>query len=455
MHEPSGPTVTVVGGGLAGSEAAWRLAKCGVPVRLYEMRPAKPTEAHRTGNLAELVCSNSFKSERAPSAPALLKRELERLGSLLLRTARETGVPAGSALAVDRERFASLVTERIEGEPLVEIVREEVPAIPSGGPVIVATGPLTSDALAADLVRLVGNERLFFYDAIAPVIDGESIDRSRVFAASRYGKGGEDYLNVPLSKEEYEQFVDALLAADLYPLHEFEENLFFDACLPIEEIARRGRDSLRFGPMKPVGLEDPRTGERPYAAIQLRMENREGTAWNMVGCQTRMRQGEQRRIFRVLPGMERAEFLRYGSLHRNTYLSAPKVLDARLSLRGEPRVRLAGQITGVEGYVESIAMGLVAAIETVRDLRGEPPVDWARETAIGSLLHFLQSADPDDFQPTNIHFGLFPAFEKRIRKKRERQEAVWERAQTAFDEMVAGQPDLPLGAPSPGDSHSS
>ncbi|MFH1279513.1 MAG: methylenetetrahydrofolate--tRNA-(uracil(54)-C(5))-methyltransferase (FADH(2)-oxidizing) TrmFO [Candidatus Eisenbacteria bacterium] len=442
MSDSTGRPVTVVGGGLAGSEAAWQLARRGLEVRLFEMRPAKSTEAHRTGNLAELVCSNSFKSERAPSAPALLKRELEGLGSLLVGAARETGVPAGSALAVDREKFASLVTGKIESEPLIEVVREEFLSIPEDGHVIVATGPLTSDALATDLVRIVGNERLFFYDAIAPVVGGESIDLTRVFAASRYGKGGEDYLNVPLTEESYGRFVEGILAADLYPIHEFEKDLFFEACLPIEEIARRGRNSLRFGPLKPVGLVDPSTGERPYAAIQLRMENREGTAWNLVGCQTRMRRGEQKRIFRMLPGMEDAEFLRYGSLHRNTFLCAPKVLDSRLSLRAKPRVRLAGQITGVEGYVESIAMGLVAAIETARDLRGDSPVDWARETAIGSLLHFLQDADPDDFQPTNIHFGLFPALDKRVRKKRERQEAVWERAVRSFNRMVARQPDL-------------
>lgn len=430
-------TVTVVGGGLAGSEAAWQLAKRGVPVRLFEMRPGRTTEAHRTGSLAELVCSNSLKSERAPSAPSLLKDELEKLGSLLIRTARSHSVPAGAALAVDRDRFSAAVTSAIEAEPLVDIVREEVTAIPPEGRVILATGPLTSEPLAAALTGLVGNKRLFFYDAIAPVISDESIDRDRVFAASRYGKGGDDYLNVPLTLDEYGRFVDAILEADLYPLHDFEKNLFFEGCLPIEEIARRGRDSLSFGPMKPVGFVDPRTGERPGAVLQLRRENREGTAWSMVGCQTRMRQGEQKRIFRTLFGLEKAEFLRYGSLHRNTYLCAPNLLDETLALRTDGRIRLAGQITGVEGYVESIAVGLVAAVETAREIQGEPPVPWPRETAVGSLLHYLQSTDPDRFQPTNINFGLFPPLEKRVRGKRERHEAVYRRAVEALDPILA------------------
>ncbi len=425
-------TVIIIGGGLAGCEAAFQLARRGVAVRLHEMRPSRPTPAHRTDRLAELVCSNSLKSEVLPSAPALLKREMEALGSLLLRIAKETSVPAGSALAVDRDLFAARATEAIEGEPLIEIVRAEVLAVPRGEPAIVATGPLTSDALAEDLVRLVGEKRLFFYDAIAPVVSDESVDREIAFAASRYGKGGEDYLNVPFTREAYEAFVDSILEADLYPLHDFEENLFFEACLPIEEIARRGRDSLRFGPMKPVGLVDPRSGGRPYAALQLRKENREGTAWNLVGCQTRMRRGEQQRVFRSLPGLADAEFLRFGSLHRNTYLAAPRVLGPGLALRAEPTVRLAGQITGVEGYVESIAMGLVAAIETARALEGRPPALWPRETAIGSLLRYLAESDSDGFQPTNIHFGLFPPLETRVRSKKERHEGICRRAEEAL-----------------------
>lgn len=425
-------TVIIIGGGLAGCEAAFQLARRGVAVRLHEMRPSRPTPAHRTDRLAELVCSNSLKSEVLPSAPALLKREMEALGSLLLRIAKETSVPAGSALAVDRDLFAARTTEAIEGDPLIEIVRAEVLAVPRGEPSIVATGPLTSDALAEDLVRLVGEKRLFFYDAIAPVVSDESVDREIAFAASRYGKGGEDYLNVPFTREAYEAFVDSILEADLYPLHDFEENLFFEACLPIEEIARRGRDSLRFGPMKPVGLVDPRSGGRPYAALQLRKENREGTAWNLVGCQTRMRRGEQLRVFRSLPGLADAEFLRFGSLHRNTYLAAPRVLGPGLALRAEPTVRLAGQITGVEGYVESIAMGLVAAIETAHALEGRPPALWPRETAIGSLLRYLAESHSDGFQPTNIHFGLFPPLETRVRSKKDRHERICRRAEEAL-----------------------
>jgi len=438
--------VTVIGGGLAGCEAAWQLARRNVDVRLFEMRPSRNTEAHQTDRLAELVCSNSFKSELLPSAPALLKGELERFDSLLLRVAREVSVPAGAALAVDRDRFAGGVTAAIDGERRIEVIRAEATAIPADKPVIIATGPLTSEPLAGAILEIVGKERLFFYDAIAPVIAAESIDREKVFAASRYGKGeGDDYWNVPLTLDEYERFVDAILAADLYPLHDFEENLFFEGCLPIEEIARRGRDSLRFGPMKPVGLVDPRTGSRPDAAIQLRKENREGTAWNLVGCQTRMRQGEQRRVFRTLPGLEKAEFLRYGSLHRNTYLCAPRVLDRRLALRAESTVRIAGQLTGVEGYVESIAMGFVAALETEREMRGAPPIPWPRETAIGSLLEYLQSADSDNFQPTNLHFGLLPPLEKRVRPKRERQRLVLERAGAALDRLLTDHSDLRPG----------
>jgi len=424
--------VTIIGGGLAGCEAAWQLARRGVPVRLFEMRPARRTEAHETNRLAELVCSNSFKSELVPSAPALLKRELETLGSLLLRVARETSVPAGSALAVDRALFAERATAAIEEEPLIEVLREEVRVLPPEGSVIIATGPLTSEPLADEIVRVIGEGRLFFYDAIAPVVSDESIDRSALFAASRYGKGGEDYLNIPLNDQEYGTFVGEILAADLYPLHDFEENLFFEACLPIEEIARRGRDSVRFGPMKPVGLLDPRTGKRPFAVLQLRKENREGTAWNLVGCQTRMRRGEQERIFRALPGLAQAEFLRYGSLHRNTYLCAPRVLGEGLALRADPRVRIAGQITGVEGYVESIAMGMVAALETHRAIEGLGPIEWPRESAIGSLLHFLATSDPDCFQPTNIHFGLFPPLETRVRSKKERHERIFRRGEGAF-----------------------
>lgn len=432
-------TVHVIGGGLAGCEAAWQLARRGVPSLLYEMRPEKTTGAHETGLLGELVCSNSLKSDRLPTAHALLKMELERLGSLLLETAVETRVPAGSALAVDRDMFASRVTARIDGEPLIRVLREEAERIPDADPVIVATGPLTSGAMAGSLAALAGGNRLFFYDAIAPVVSGDSLDRGRLFAASRYGKGGDDYLNIPLDREEYERFVEEILSADLVPVREFEDRLFFEACLPIEEIARRGKETLSFGPFKPVGLTDPATGKRPHAAIQLRMENREGTAWNLVGCQTRMKQGEQKRLFRSLPGMERAEFLRYGSMHRNTYLCAPLLLDDHLRMKSDPRVRLAGQITGVEGYVESIATGLVAGVETALVLSDGESCVWPRETAIGSLLNHLVSSDPVGFQPSNIHFGLFPPLEharRGRRGKRERHEAMVERARNALDGIV-------------------
>ena len=443
-------TVIVIGGGLAGCEAAWQIARRGAPVRLLEMRPERTTGAHRTGLLAELVCSNSLKSDRAPTAHALLKEELRRLGSLLLEEADRTRVPAGTALAVDRDRFAHEVTARIEGEPLIGVERIEAAAVPEEGPVIVATGPLTSEAMADSLLRLAGENRLFFYDAIAPVLSAESLDRSVLFAASRYGKGGEDYWNVPLGREEYERFVDAILAAELHPLHACEENLFFDACLPIEEIARRGRDALRFGPFKPVGLIDPASGERPWAAIQLRRENDEGTAWNLVGCQTRMKRGEQKRIFRSLPGLGGAEFLRYGSLHRNTYLRSPAILEEGLRLRADRRIRLAGQITGVEGYVESIASGLAAGVDVARSLRGEAPVPWPRESAIGSLLNHLRAADPERFQPTNIHYGLFPpltAPRRGRRGKRERNEAMTVRARLALDRLLRPEGSDPASPP--------
>jgi methylenetetrahydrofolate--tRNA-(uracil-5-)-methyltransferase len=438
MNSPSDNPVIVIGGGLAGSEAAWQLARRGVPVRLFEMRPERTTEAHRTGRLAELVCSNSFKSDVLPSAPALLKREMRALGSLVLAAGDGARVPAGTALAVDRGRFAAEITRSIEEEPLITVVRGEARSIPEEGDVIFATGPLTSEAFAESLTERVGEERLYFYDAISPVVSTESLDHDVVFAASRYGKGGgDDYLNVPLSRDGYEHLIRELSGADLYPLHEFERTMFFEACLPIEEIARRGKDSLRFGPMKPVGLEDPRTGSRPYAALQLRKENREETAYNLVGCQTRMRRGEQKRIFRSLPGLERVEFLRFGSLHRNTYLCAPKLLGPGLEIHREPRLRLAGQITGVEGYLESTATGLVAAIETARARRRLPPTDWPRATAIGALLHHLRSADPDNFQPTNIHFGLFPPVPgPRRRGKRARNEEMVRRAEEAFEPIA-------------------
>ncbi len=402
------------------------------------MRPRRSTEAHSTGRLAELVCSNSFKSDRLPSAPAILKAELRRFGSLVLDVGDRSAVPAGSALAVDRDLFARGITARIEKEPLIEVVRDEASRLPDSGETIVATGPLTSAPLAETLGSITGAGRLYFYDAISPVVSDDSISSPPLFAASRYGKGGAgDYLNVPLDEKTYLRFVDSILAAELYPVHEFEESLFFDGCLPIEEIARRGRNTLAFGPMKPVGLIDPRTGKMPHAVIQLRRENREGTAWNLVGCQSRMRRGEQERIFRTLPGLEKAEFLRYGSLHRNTYLCSPALLEDDLTLKQAPHIRIAGQITGVEGYLESTTVGLVAGIAASRRLAGLPPLRWPDETAVGALLRHLRESDAATFQPTNIHFGLFPRLSGKKRRKRERNEAIHARAAARLESFLS------------------
>ena len=413
--------IIVLGGGLAGSEAAWQAARRGVPVELYEMRPSVPTPAHTTGHLGELVCSNSLKSDREGSAPWLLKEELRRAGSLLLEVARNCSVPAGQALAVDRERFAAGVTAAIEAEPLIEIRREEARAIPADAVVIVATGPLTSSALAHSIQQLTGSERLFFYDSISPIVEADTIDSSKVFAASRYGKGlagqngdqdGEgkgDYLNCPLSKLEYQCFVEALLAAESVVAHEFEDLNYFESCLPIEELARRGPDTLRFGPMKPVGLRDPRTGKRPYAAVQLRRENLRADSHNLVGFQNHLKFGEQKRILRMIPGLEAAEFTRYGQMHRNTYINAPALLAPTLQLRAQPRIFFAGQISGVEGYVESIATGLMAGIHAARLALAEQALSAPpRATAFGSLCHYISHANPRNYQPANIAFDLLP-----------------------------------------------
>ncbi len=424
-----------MGGGLAGSEAAWQAARRGVPVELYEMRPSVPTPAHTTGQLGELVCSNSLKSDREGSAPWLLKEELRRAGSLLLEVARECSVPAGQALAVDRERFAAGVTAAIEAEPLIEIRREEAHAIPTEAVVIVATGPLTSDALAHSIQQLTGSERLFFYDSISPIVEADTIDSGKVFAASRYGKGiraadssgsggnsagqngdqegkgeGEgDYLNCPMSKLEYQCFYEALVSAESVATHEFENLNYFESCLPIEELARRGPDTLRFGPMKPVGLRDPRTGRMPYAAVQLRRENLRADSYNLVGFQNHLKFGEQKRILRMIPGLEAAEFTRYGQMHRNTYINAPALLAPTLQLRAQPRIFFAGQLSGVEGYVESIATGLMAGIHAVRmALAEEAPAAPPRATAFGSLCHYISHANPRGYQPANIAFDLLP-----------------------------------------------
>lgn len=438
--------VTIIGGGLAGAEAAWQAAQRGVPVRLFEMRPTVSTPAHQTNLLAELVCSNSLKSQELYSASGLLHAEAERMGSVIQQTARNHAVPAGTALAVDRTAFAQEVTRRIEGHPLVALHREEVTAIPGERPLIIATGPLTSSPLAASLQRLfreyleeqpphdpavLGTRLLSFYDAISPILAAESVDRRKVFAASRYGKGGEDYWNCPMTEAEYGAFWQALLSAELYPLHDFEdleEACFFEGCLPVEELARRGKEALAYGPLKPVGLTDPRTGRRPYAVVQLRQEDRAGQMVNMVGFQTRLRRGEQQRILRMIPGLEQAEFFRYGSVHRNTYIPAPLLLEPALQFKGDKGLFFAGQLIGVEGYLESMVSGLLAGINAARLVQGLEPVSPPAETMLGSLLRYITSADPSRFQPMNANFGLLPPLTSRLRDRRERHAALVQRS---------------------------
>ena len=428
----------VVGGGLAGSEAAWHLAERGHDVLLHEMRPLVQTAAHKTDRLAELVCSNTFKSTECTNAHGLLKAEMRLLGSVVLESADAARVPGGTALTVDRDVFSEGVHERVSAHPRVTIVRDEVREIVP--PAVIATGPLTSDALAASLREKLGIDALAFYDAIAPVISRESIDESLVFAASRYDKetmdgAGEEgaYLNAPMSREEYEGFIDALIAADQHHGHEFDAVPYFEGCMPVEEIARRGRDSLRFGPMKPVGLRDPRTGRLPYAVVQLRREDRNGRMWNLVGFQTRLRIPEQQRVLRTIPGLAEAEFLRYGSIHRNSYINSPAALTAVLSMPDEPRVFLAGQLTGVEGYTESAATGILAGWNLSRTLGGEAPVIPPPVTMLGSLYRYLREADPRHFQPMNANFGLLDELPERVRDKRRKRELFAERALAAME----------------------
>ncbi|HEV2379747.1 MAG TPA: methylenetetrahydrofolate--tRNA-(uracil(54)-C(5))-methyltransferase (FADH(2)-oxidizing) TrmFO [Terriglobia bacterium] len=400
--------VIVAGGGLAGSEAAWQLAERGVPVVLYEMRPATPTPAHKTGQLAELVCSNSLKSNSPGAASWLLKEELRRSGSLLLRLADRNAVPGGTALAVDRERFAEAVTAALGNHPLVRFERRELPKVPREGLVLIATGPLTSDSLARSLQDLTGADNLAFYDSISPIVDAETLTHDRIFPASRYGKGGEDYLNCPLNEADYRAFYEALTSAESVEAHAFEDLKYFEACLPIEELARRGVDTLRFGPMKPVGLIDPRTGRQPYAAVQLRAENLRYSSYNLVGFQNHLKFPEQKRVLRLIPGLERAEFLRYGQIHRNTYLNGPRLLARDLSLRGLGRIFIAGQLSGVEGYVECIATGLLAGMALAARALDQPFTAPPRTTALGSLVHYVTHAEPGGYQPANISFDLLP-----------------------------------------------
>jgi methylenetetrahydrofolate--tRNA-(uracil-5-)-methyltransferase len=460
--------IIVVGGGLAGSEAAWQIAQCGVGVRLYEMRPVKPTAAHKTDALAEIVCSNSFKSEQAGSAPWLLKEELKILDSLLLKLAYEHRVPSGASLSVDRGRFAAAVTQALSECKQVEIVREEMGRIPEQAIVILATGPLTSESLSQAIRDLAGEEHLYFYDAISPIVDADSIDLSKAYRASRYDKGTADYMNCPLTKEEYLAFYEVLVHAESVPLHECEKAMFFEACLPIEEMARRGIDTLRFGPMKPVGLVDPRTNRIPYAAVQLRQENLRADSYNLVGFQNHLRFGEQERVFRMIPGLKQAKFLRLGQVHRNTFINSPRLLKPTLQALRNANVFFAGQISGVEGYVECIATGLLAGLNAVRLARSDSLLVPPRTTAIGSLIHYLVSADPENFQPENINFGIMPPPEmcqenKRMGKKekhllqaQQALKAMAEFAESLSFEMkahVAGSAGIPagvLGSTNPG-----
>jgi methylenetetrahydrofolate--tRNA-(uracil-5-)-methyltransferase len=432
--------ITVVGGGLAGVEAAWQATRLGIKVKLYEMRPVRETPAHRTDKLAEIVCSNSLKSDEPGTASYLLKEELRRGGSLVMDAANATRVPAGAALAVDRHNFADLITKRIEDDPLIQIIRDEVTSVSDPAITIVATGPLTSDSLTKEVMTLTGSDQLYFYDAIAPIVSADSIDTSIAFKAARYDKGGDDYLNCPFDEAQYKKFYDELIEAKSVPLQRFEETRWFEACLPIEELARRGVDTLRFGPMKPVGLRHPRTGKEPYAAVQLRQENLMADAYSLVGFQNHLRYGEQARVLRLIPGLENAEFLQFGQIHRNTYICSPRVLQATMQMRSRPNLFFAGQITGVEGYVESVAMGWLAGINAARLAIGQSLVEAPARSAIGALARYVSQADTKNFQPVNITFALLPSLtepeQKRVRKKRERRQLQVELALKEWDEWL-------------------
>jgi methylenetetrahydrofolate--tRNA-(uracil-5-)-methyltransferase len=424
--------VKIIGAGLAGSEAAWQCARRGIAVELCEMRPIRSTPAHQTGDFAELVCSNSLKSDSENTAPWLLKEEMRRAGSLLIEIARECSVPAGHALAVDRTTFAAKVTETISREPLITIFRQEVTRIDEQAITIVATGPLTSDALSQEIVRLSGSAHLYFYDSISPIVEAESIDMSKVYLAARYDKGTADYINCPFTRDEYERFYDALVTAQSVEERDWEKLNYFEACLPIEEIARRGRDTLRFGPMKPVGLKNPHTGQQAYAVVQLRQENLRADSYNLVGFQNHLKFGEQGRVLRLIPGLENARFLRYGQIHRNTYINGPTLLNETLQMKQHPNVFFAGQICGVEGYVESIAAGMIAGINAAAIALNTDPVPPPRTSAFGSLVHYVTHADPKKFQPANITFDLLPPLNRRVRDRQQRHHLQCEAALHAF-----------------------
>jgi methylenetetrahydrofolate--tRNA-(uracil-5-)-methyltransferase len=438
------PRVTIVGGGLAGCEAAWQLARRGLGVDLHEMRPERKTPVHQTGDLAELVCSNSLRGNALDQAAGLLKEEMRRLDSLVVRVADAVQVPAGSALAVDRGLFARRMTEEVESLPQVTIHRREVLRIPDDPVTIVATGPLTADALAADVAAFVGRTHLFFYDAVSPVIEADSIDLAKAFRASRYGKGGDDYLNCPMDEAEYRAFHQALTTAECASVHDFENELFFEGCLPVEVIASRGEDTLRFGPMKPVGLSDPRTGRRPFAVVQLRQDDLAASHWSMVGFQTQLKWGDQKRVFRMIPGLEGAEFVRHGMIHRNTYVNAPLTLEPTFETRRRRGLFFAGQMSGVEGYVESAASGLLAGLAAAFRAHGEEPPVFPETTALGALGRYIARSDPAHYQPTNIAFGLLPELDHRVRDKAKKRLAMAERALESLEHFQA-RLDTPAG----------
>ena len=438
--------VRIIGAGLAGSEAAWQCARRGIAVELCEMRPVRSTAAHQTADFAELVCSNSLKSDSENTAPWLLKEEMRRAGSLLLQIARECAVPAGHALAVDRTTFATRVTEAVSRESLITIRRQEATQIDEDKITIIATGPLTSDSLSQEIARLSGASHLYFFDSISPIVEADSIDMSKVYLAARYDKGSADYINCPMSKEEYDHFCDALISGQSAEERDWEKLNYFEGCLPIEEIARRGRDTLRFGPMKPVGLKDPRTGRIPYAAVQLRQENLRADSYNLVGFQNHLKFGEQARVLRLIPGLEDARFLRYGQIHRNTYINAPALLSESLQMREYSSVFFAGQICGVEGYVESIATGLMAGIHAAALACGSSPVIPPRQSAFGSLAHYVTHADARNFQPANITFDLLPPLEHKVRDRQERHRQQCALALREFDAWLAAAEKCGAGA---------
>jgi methylenetetrahydrofolate--tRNA-(uracil-5-)-methyltransferase len=427
--------VNVIGAGLAGSEAAWQIASRGIKVKLYEMRPVRQTPAHHTDKFAELVCSNSLRANTLTNAVGVLKEEMRLLNSVIISSADDCAVPAGGALAVDRHEFAELVTERVKNHPNVEVINEEVTEIPEG-PTIIATGPLTSDNLSKALNKLTGEEYLYFYDAAAPIIEVDSINMDKVYLKSRYDKGEAAYLNCPMNEEEFDRFYEALISAETVPLKEFEKEIFFEGCMPVEVMAKRGKKTLVFGPMKPVGLEDPKTGKIPYAVVQLRQDNSAGTLYNIVGFQTHLKWGPQKELLQLIPGLENAEIVRYGVMHRNTFLNSPKMLKDTYQLQARNDLFFAGQMTGVEGYVESAASGLIAGINAARIVKGEEPLTFPKETAIGSMSHYITTASPDNFQPMNANFGLLPPLEKRIKNKQERNTALANKALETIQNFI-------------------